>query len=763
MQQKLKETITIQEATENLEAIISIDLDAPGPIGIWKKTRIVTDSRTLPNGAIDWIEEEGAESLLEILDASFRAVHEYLIFLSTSPEVDMRSVKSLAVVKNTVSLTANAAHKMEHYLNIKLGRTHAKINEREEFREMSLYYERYFSRDKTTDVEALIERNWDKENDLFKIHIDAEMPADDLRKSTHRPEYKAMFDYYQSQFAQDVVDAERSNATEIALKDMNEVRMDKDYELFCIRHEDGMPFYDLSILRNMRLECNFETDLEGFETDPLLQVRSVLDRDAAAAAGQILGECKEKISDFYKIFKKLVNNDLASCLGTICTALFLAHNPRNLLQNSIGKTSIQYFEDFHQFLRLSFRTAEYQKLIAYPPEKTDKMAYILLHLVHALSKTFFLRTSGVKQESIGLIHRTIRKGSVFETKEMKETKPQSIWAELLLEDEAYRTLLGKFPSGPLLKTLDLIRDEAEASVSFDPSSQGNYPFKLFEVGHGAARIDFLHLPSPTRQAVISKAEINDEFRGLLRSYIGSELKHVIINLQDRTSWKEITRCHALEGMQKNAEFSKVLFVATISKSTEFYHQNKRYETRNNAEEFMNFLMSQADSLDESGISLPTSYKQTEFADFSEKITLFIHTYFFEQKSNLTRFEREDFIEIFDLFFSLKLIDQYEPASVSFTCKDAVDTGAAQTAAFFAFLKLLGEGFAEKKDRDTFRWLCYHPALFVRERAINSERLNRVLSALQRAESVLQKNGKEITKEMEKFFKPGFLKHLEVKG
>ncbi len=767
MPPKIKETIGIQDAIENLEAIISIDLNAPGPIGIWKKNRIITGAQELPKGVIDWIEEEGSESLLEILDASYRAVHDYLVFLSTSPEVDSRSERGLGVVRSTVDLAGDAAHKMEKYLELKLGRAHAKINEREEFAEMRNYYERYFSNKKNPqDQDALAEQGWDKENDLFKIQVDAELPPADSRKVTHRPEYKAMHDYYLRQFAQDVIDTQSNHPTEIALKNIHEVRMDKDYELFCIRHEDGMPFYDLDILRNMRLDCNFESDIDGFETDPLLQIRSVLDRDASAAASQILGESHYQIADFFKIYKKLDQNDLAISLGKVCVALFLAHNPRNLLQNSIGKTSIQYFEDFHVFLRQSFRTSEYQKLIAYPPESSDKVAFTLLNMVHALAKNFFLRSTGVKEEAIGLIHRTSRKGSAIEKKSVKKVKVDSVWTEFLLEDEAYRTLLSKFPSGPLLKTLDLIREESEDSVPFDPIAQGNYPFRLFEVGTEDGRIDFLHMPSPTRQSVISKAEILDEFRGMLRAYSSSDpsLKHLIVNLQDKTSWKEMTRCNALEGMQKNAEFNKVLFVATIPKDTEFYYQTKRYENVDDAEEFMNYLMSQSDSLADSGFALPSTYKQADFVEFAGKITPMIHKHFFDQKKNLTRNEREDFIEIFELFFSLKLIERFSPSTVSFTSKDGVDTGAAESATFYAFLKLLDDDFVRKEDHDTFRWLAYNPALFVRERAVNQERFNRALSALQRVEAtMLSKGRKAFDKDLSGLFKSDFLKNLTVKG
>jgi hypothetical protein len=586
-----------------------------------------------------------------------------------------------------------------------------------------------------------------------------------IAKIHDRAEYQALQHFYLNHFSKRVKRDEPHKPTDNALTDISAVRADKDYELFYIRHEDGTPYFKRDLLRHVRLSCDFEAISDTFEEDPLLQVRAMMDRDLQASAGQILGDCHASIQELYKSYHKVHENDLAGSLSMAITALFLAANPRNLLQNANGKTCLQYFEDFHRFLRRSMKTPEYQKWIAYPPEKTEKLPNMLLHLAHSLCDSFFHRLGGVKQESIGLIHRTMRRG----TEKAKGTvkKGETIWTQLLFDDENFRTLLAQFPNGPLFKILDLVREEQDDDqiIPFDPIGQNNLPSKLFELGAKGHQIDFLRIPSPTRQSLINKVELLDEFRGLLRSYQTAKpaRRHLMINLQERTSWKESGRSKILEGLQKNAEFSNVFSLFTLPKGTDFYYQNNEFLNLNQASHFLDAFLKQLDNLEANGYSLPAAFKSSDLLRFTQTVLPFIHKHFFDSKNTLTRRNREDFIEIYNHFLVLKLIDHLEPDSLSFTCKDAVDTGAAFSASFFAFLKLLTTGFTERKDQDYFRWLLYTPALFIRERALDAERLTRTLSALERIDAGLSHDSKGIMKGLDLLYSSQLIKNLKIKN
>jgi hypothetical protein len=729
MKQKTKETIDVQDAMDNLAAIVSIDIKNPPPLGIIKKHRIVTTEEEFGSDTVEWLSAEGSQTILEILDSTYRAIHAHLLKLFESPEMNWENEKSRKGIAAMMTLVGESVEKMDAFLTLRLGKKPEKsVADREDFKSLQKFYSRQFVSKFSEGVEG--EGAWAEEwenNEQAKL----------------------------------------LDISNTGLKDLETVKRDDEYELFYVRNEDGKPYFNTELLKNIKLICDFDLEGESFEEDPLLKVRSMQDRDLHASAAQILGECHLAINDYYKIARKLEENELGKALGMAIIALFIAANPRYLVQNTMGKSCLQYFDDFHRFLRRAIKTSEYQKLIAYPPDSSDKISHLLLYLVHALSKSFFERVGGVKMESIGLIHRAMRRGEEIKQKEKQHLlKGDTVWNQFLLDDEKFRTLLAKFPNGPLFKILDLIREEQEedAIIPFDPIGQENLPSRIFEVQRKGKKIDVLRIPSPTRQSLIHKVEVVDEFRGFLRSLTQESpvRKHLMINLQDRTSWKEYSRSRALETLQMNAEFNHQLIVLTVPKDTDFYHQNNEYLNLNKAEDFLKVFASQLANPEECGYFLPQQLKKTELTRFTEMALPLIHENFFHSKNTLTRRNREDFIEIFYQFLILKCIDILEPNSISFTCKDAIDTGAASNGTFYGFIKLLTGDFSAKEEQDFLRWLFYTPALFIRERAIQPGCLNRSISVLEKVDIEMKERGKEIVATFGELYHPQTFKTLGVK-
>jgi hypothetical protein len=714
MKHKIKETIDIQDAMDNIAAVSSIDIENLSPIGIVKKHRLVTSEEEFGPAAVEWVSSEGPAPILDLLGLTYRAIHQHLLKLYENPEMNWENEKVRKGTAAMMVLVGESAEKMDAFFALRMGKALGeKVAELEEFQSLQNFYSKHFA---------------------TKFAEEAE------------EEWGVTF------------------GSDAGLQSFDVVKQDKEYELFYIRNEDGAPYFNADLLRNIKLSCDFDLDSNEFEEDPLLKVRSMQDRDLHATASQILSRCHSIIEDFYKMAQKLTQDEFVQSLGMAILALFLAANPRYLLQNTIGKSCLQYFDDFQRFLRRAMRTSEYQKLIAYPPDSSDKTSHLLLHLVHSLARSFFERSHGVKLESIGLIHRTMRRGEEIKQKKGSHlAKGETIWNQFLLDDEKFRTLLAKFPNGPLFKILDLIREEQEEDqiVPFDPVGQENLPAKLFEIERKGKKIQVMRIPSPTRQSIIKKAEIADEFLGFLRSLSGEKKRHLIINLQDRTSWKEFARARALETLQLNAEFNHQLVVMSLPKDTDFYHQTNEYLNLNKAEDFLKAFKAQIESAEECGYFFPPALKKNEIIRFAENAFPLIHELFFHGKNSLTRRNREDFIEIFYQFLELKCIDMLEPTSLSFSCKDAVDTGAAATGAFYAFLKLINGDFSTKESQDFFRYLIYTPALFIRERAIDPERFNRTLSALERFDGEMAEKGKEIFKSFSELYNPQTLKSLKI--
>jgi hypothetical protein len=724
---RIKETIDFQAAMDNLAAIVSIEMENPPPLGIVRKYRIVTSEEELGADEIQWLSGEGSEAVFEVLELTYRSVHSHLVNLYNSPDMDWESEKSRKGIAAMMTLVGESAAKIEAFLEFRLGKKlERKVADLDEFKALQKFYSTQFAVRFDGGIEG--EEAWSEE-----WSGNEEAPLLDLSKT--------------------------------GLKDFETVKADSEYELFYIRNEEGKPYFNAELLRNIKLSCDFDLDDESFEEDPLLKVRAMQDRDLHATAGQILGECHSVISEFYQIARKFEGNELASSLGMAIIALFLTANPRYLLQNTAGKSSLQYFDDFHKFIRRAMRTSEYQKLIAYPPDSSDKPSLLFLHLTHLLCKSFFERLGGVKLEAIGLIHRNMRRGEEIKQKGKEHLlKGETVWNQFLLDDEKYRTYLAKFPNGPLFKILDLIREEEETGIPFDPLAQANLPSRLFELHRKNKKIDILRIPSPTRQSLVNKVEIADEFRGFLRglSVEKPAQKYLMVNLQDRTSWKEYARSKALEGLQLNAEFNHQLTVLTLPKHTDFYHQSNEYINLNKADDFIKAFEMQLASPEDCGYFFPPQLKTTELSRFIDMALPAIHEHFFHNKNTLTRRNREDFIEIFYQFLILKCIDMLEPNAISFSCKDAIDTGAAEQATFYGFLQLLTGDFSDRKAQDFLRWLFYTPALFIRERAIHAERFNRAISALERIDGEIAEKGKTILKVFGELYHPQTFKTLGVK-
>ena len=181
----------------------------------------------------------------------------------------------------------------------------------------------------------------------------------------------------------------------------------------------------------------------------------------------------------------------------------------------------------------------------------------------------------------------------------------------------------------------------------------------------------LKMACPTSQILIQKAQIIEEFRGFLREGVQTHRRHLLINLQDRLSWQESARCHAVEHLQSCAEFTQGLVVVSLTKQSSFYHQSGKYVQGSSYAEFAASAYAQFTSEENSGWFIPVQTKEEGLVSWYRSAFDFIHQMFFASKEILTRQERMDFIGIFYLLLMLKLIEIFEPTSISFTCKDGV--------------------------------------------------------------------------------------------
>src|SRR5262249_5308470 len=154
---------------------------------------------------------------------------------------------------------------------------------------------------------------------------------------------------------------------------------------------------------------------------------------------------------------------------------------------------------------------------------------------------------------------------------------------------------------------------------------------------------FLRIPAPIYQEFINNALINDEFRAFLHSYTQGTIpsKHLLINLQDRTSWREFVRCTVLEDLQYQPDLENAITVVTLATDTDFYYQLAPYHQINHAhlfkEQFKELLLDT-----NAGYFFPSKIDREKLSIFIDDAFEAIHRIFFSSKNVLVRENRLDF-------------------------------------------------------------------------------------------------------------------------
>lgn len=696
------EKLTLMDAVDNLSSMAELDTVSAEEA---KETGIEQSH------AVKWLTpSEGTEKQEEVKE-TFRVLHKYLQHVYQEERSRLKDPETQKGIQAIMVLAGEAASKVDRYTDIFLSaRGKKSVSELKEFQDLQKFY-----------LSRIIKR--------FQETLEAE------------EEWHAEWGTQE----EDILDIERRG-----LKDIETVRRDQEYELFYLRKEDGRLFFNRNLLRHIRLVGDFDEAISVVEEgDPFLKVKILHDREINTTSKEMLNSIAPFIDKFYKEALRYKDKPFVNWLNQAIMALMLAANARNSIQRTTSKSCLLYFCDFHTFLRQAILSDEYQRYILTSHEEMDPFHFSLLNLSHTLCMHFFFRVVDPK-ECIDFIYKLIgeekRKDSSLDSSKFFNT--------LLDEDERLRAVIKQFPNGPILKTLDVLKQKGGEKF-FDPLAQENFPYQLFNFELNAHHITCIHLPCPVHQEVINRVQIVEEFKGLLRAMsreMGGK-KLLMINLQDRTSWQEHARCTALEDLQKEAEFSRSFYVISLPKNTDFYLQSSSYLKLDDATDFKKQLLLQVKSGPECGFFFPQKLDVKTIIAFSEELIETIHKAFFDNKKSLTRTNRLDFIEIFYLLLIYKLVEWIEPDAMSFSCKDGIDVGAAAAAGFYLFVRLFSDESKLKRSiAEKMLWMLHGPAILVRERCIHIQRFHRMISSLSHVDAKLQKRRKTLLKELDVSFK-----------
>lgn len=691
----LDSAMSIMDAVENLSSMAELDTVPEKKVDKGKSVKSDLQS-------FEKLQQEEKEKTLKTVKGTFKTIHNYLQHVYKKDQGDLKDSNIQKGVKSIMVLAGEAAEKLDQCTTLfKHTYTEGSLTEIQEYQDLKNFY---LSKIVTRFKQGLAsEEAWEEEWGIEDIHL---------------------------------------NIAKLGLKDLETVKRDRKYELFHIRQEDGKPFFNRNLLRHIKLVSDFDQivgEVEG--KDPLLMVSGFIDEETQHVAEGVKNAIANELSDYLFCVEKKKDLAIVSMINRLLTSLSLAANPKNLVLSKSGKTCATYFHDCQQFLREVLSSKEYKILEDHSLDELDRLSQSLVLVICTFSHALITQV-GKREIWEAFIDNLIKENKLVHSK-----TTLNLFHSLLESYDSIQALLDHYPSGPLFKTIDTFKNRGE-DEGFDPFMQGNCSEFIYSLSSKSLYTQCLRMPCPTFHSHINQVNIIDEFKSFLYSLTvkGVAKKYLMINLQDLMSWEEHARCKALEELQKNANYNSQFILVTLAKKGDFYNQRDTYLDTSDVNAFFSLIEDQINGGEECGFFFSYQISQEKLKAFTKKIFLVLHKHFFEGKKSLSRKERLDFIELFYLFISLKIIEWTSPDYFSFTCKDGVDVGATMAAGFYTLIKLLSsdQKWSEREVKHLV-WLFLGPAFKVRERLVNYHNLNRAISALSCLAVALEKDQKVILK------------------
>lgn len=536
----------------------------------------------------------------------------------------------------------------------------------------------------------------------------------------------------------------RSLETKHLFVDMESVKKDSDYELFFIRKEDGTRFFSPRLIRNIKLVCDFGALIGSEkEKDPLIDFKIWEDRFYQSYAVHIKEALMPEVKDaFAQIFHHR-EEELARLTLSAINALMLASQDARLLDKGSPKGCKEYFKDFQAYLRSVLHHRVFQHILAMLDQEEENPLYkSILKVVNASLAAIFKQ--GGENQTLNALLRYL----LSEDQEVLSNKKHPmIWHRLANDYSSLQKTLKKHPNGPLNKVLEIL-EEGDFDF-FEPYGHGVLPETLFKVRNLENHYSIHALATPTLQENINHANVIDEFQQFLRDQLGKGKPILLLNFQDETSWKEHARTEALERMM-SMHAADYLTLVTLPKETEFYYQEMPYETDHQYAIFKKHLIEHVFDR-ATGFNVPEKVCHEINEAWSEKLCDTIHQIFFSGRNVLTKEARMDFIEIFYLFFELKLIEVTKAEEVFMICKDGFDISSTAGMSLYVFLKLLQKKHLSNEEYEQIIDRLFKGALLNRQRILHPERFYRLISVLKLMESVKEELGEQFAQKIRKVF------------
>ncbi len=690
-------SISLVDAVDALAQIAEMDWELPKnlsheneekpPVSFWAPEEVA------------WIIEEDAEISSQHMREIFRIILQYLRRYYNEEYINHEDMTSLDRMQNIMLIVGEAAKKFDAFTALFKKTQKIRVTGTREYKDLQKFYQQKLS--KKIDEKQL--SKW----------ISA--------LTTQEPQPK------------------KGNVYRVV--DLEEVKKDTLYDLLLMEKEDGSRFLNATLLRNMLLICDFGTQFQQIRGgDPLSDVEVWVDQLCFETAKNILQSSRHVLDLFFQSTHEQRDRESVRLVEQAIISLMMSSHESNRIEHGPKKSCREYFSDFQKNLHRVMHTEDYQRWITYPEQKEEIFIDHVLAVVHSLCHHFFLPLQVRHREVVPVTHLLKNVGAV-------EGISSTLHEQMVFweKEEQFYAMMAQWlqyhPNGPLTKVL-AVHDQSPKMV-FDPLMQENIPNVLYDWYLPERKTTFVRIPCPTWQESISSAHIDEMFRGWLQSYLEDPLqkKHLLINLQDRYSWKNEARVQALEHLAEKKPFSEVLSVVTIATETDFVQQKGPFAKDNDVPTFFNHWVQELQSKENTYDFPPEVWKEI-FPDFILDLFTMIHKIYFSGKNVLTIEQRQQFIDIFHIFLVLKIVDYIEPNSCSLTCKDGIDYGSLQSALLYYFLVTLQKDSMEPEEEQAMHQMIYAPSLLIRERVPLPEPFHRWIRACRCIEEAKNAMGHE---------------------
>lgn len=273
----------------------------------------------------------------------------------------------------------------------------------------------------------------------------------------------------------------------------------------------------------------------------------------------------------------------------------------------------------------------------------------------------------------------------------------------------------------LMGTLSVLRKDQKfdgsdhETIHEDQYLHGNFPSYLFTLPNSAGTkiIRMGHPLSSLSRIPWVTPSVYPEFL----AFVQMQPSHLYVNLMKR-SGEEYSASKALERLEKeNANFALV----TLDKNSAFYTQKERSASMKSLE-FKDLYFAHLTAKD-GDFHWPMRLNQGNWQAQLKEILDKTHQRYFDEKTELNRQERLDFIELSYLAILDQLVEILQPNSMNITCRQCMDRGPAQYV-----LWMLQKNQVNEQELAA---LLLAPPLLLHNRPSHPSRIERFISAAER--------------------------------